>query len=79
AILMNSAMQLERSRHLNAAPYERSGLRKGYANGNKPKTMNTRVGEVQLAIPQTRGTDFYPQSMEISDDWEGSGRKYLMD
>ncbi len=26
--------------------------------------MNTRVGEVQLAIPQTRGTDFYPQSLE---------------
>ncbi|PID40361.1 MAG: IS256 family transposase, partial [Proteobacteria bacterium] len=53
AILMNSAMQLERSRHLNAAPHERSGLRKGYANGYKPKTMNTRVGEVQFAIPQT--------------------------
>lgn len=64
AILMNSAMQLERSRHLNAEPYERTGRRTGYANGYKNKTMNTRVGEVKLAIPQTRGTEFYPQSLE---------------
>lgn len=64
AILMNSAMQLERSRHLNAEPYERTGRRIGYANGYKNKTMNTRVGEVKLAIPQTRGTEFYPQSLE---------------
>lgn len=64
AILMNSAMQLERSRHLNAEPYERTGRRIGYANGYKNKTMNTRVGEVNLAIPQTRGTEFYPQSLE---------------
>jgi putative transposase len=64
AILMNSAMQLERSRHLNAEPYERTGRRTGYANGYKNKTMNTRVGEVNLAIPQTRGTEFYPKSLE---------------
>lgn len=63
-ILMNSAMQLERSRHLNAEPYERTGRRTGYANGYKNKTMNTRIGEVKLAIPQTRGTEFYPQSLE---------------
>ncbi len=61
---MNSAMQLERSRHLNAEPYERTGRRIGYANGYKDKTMNTRVGEVKLAIPQTWGTKFYPQSLE---------------
>lgn len=64
AILMNSAMQLERSRHLNAEPYERTGHRIGYANGYKNKTMNTRIGEVKLAIPQTRGTEFYPKSLE---------------
>ncbi len=39
AILMNPAMQFEQSRHLNAAPYERSELRKGYVNEYKPKTM----------------------------------------
>ncbi len=63
-ILMNGAMQIERSRHLNAEPYERNIDRKGYANGYKSKTMQTRFGKVSLTIPQTRGTDFYPQSLE---------------
>ncbi len=57
AILMNSAMQLERSRHLSAEPYELTVRRTGYANGYKNKTVSTRFGEVTLAIPQTlRGT-----------------------
>ncbi len=64
AILINSTMQLERSRHLNAEPYERTVRRTGYANGYKNKTVNTRFGEGKLAIPQTRGTEFYPQSLE---------------
>lgn len=64
SLLMNSAMQIERSRHLNADPYERKNDRIGYANGFKPKTVKTRFGKVQLAIPQTRGTSFYPQSLE---------------
>lgn len=63
-VLMNSAMYIERSRHLHAKPYERNKDRRGYANGYKSKTMHTRVGEVNLAIPQTRGTDFYPKSLE---------------
>ncbi len=63
-VLINSAMKLERSRHVTTDPYERSGDRIGYANGYKAKTMKTRLGEVELAIPQTRGTDFYPQSLE---------------
>jgi hypothetical protein len=63
-LLMNTAMKLERSRHLNAGLYERKADRIGYANGYKGKTMRTRFGEVDLAIPQTRGTEFYPQSLE---------------
>ena len=63
-ILMNSAMHIERSRHLRANPYERTDSRRDYANGYKPKTMKTRFGEVQLEIPQTRTSDFYPQSLE---------------
>ena len=62
-LLMNTAMQIERSRHLKADLYERKDGRLGYANGYKPKTMKTRFGEVNLAIPQTRDTEFYPQSL----------------
>jgi putative transposase len=63
-ILMNTAMQIERSRHLQAIPYERTDERRGYANGYKSKTMKTRFGEVKLAVPQTRDCEFYPQSLE---------------
>jgi len=44
SILMNTAMQIERSGYLKAEPYE--------------------VMEMDLAVPQTRDCDFYPQSLE---------------
>lgn len=63
-ILMNEAMKIERSQILGAQPYERSPERRGYANGYKPKTMRTRVGTVNLAVPKTRGVEFYPSALE---------------
>jgi len=64
--LFNMAMQVERSNHLNARPYERNEERIGHANGFKDKKLNTRVGTLDLRIPQTRGTGtpFYPQALE---------------
>jgi transposase-like protein len=62
--LLNSAMSLERQRHLNAEPYERCDERSGQANGFKPKTIKSRLGELSLAIPQVRDSSFYPQSIE---------------
>ena len=62
--LFNEAMKVERSVVLGAHPYERSDERHGYANGYKPKTVRTRVGELELAVPQTRGVPFYPSSLE---------------
>jgi len=64
AIMMNGAMQLERSRYLQAEPYERTEQRQSYANGYKPKTVKTRVGKIQLSVPQTRDGAFYPSSLE---------------
>ncbi len=64
SILMNTAMQIERSRYLRADPYERTEQRQSYANGYKSKTVKTRVGTVNLAVPQTRDCEFYPQSLE---------------
>ena len=63
-ILVNEAMKLERSEALNAEPYERTPSRRGYANGFKPKTLHTRLGKLDLQVPQTRGTDFYPSALE---------------
>ena len=64
SILMNTAMKIERSRYLKAEPYERTDQRQSYANGYKSKTVKTRVGTVDLAVPQTRDCKFYPQSLE---------------
>jgi transposase-like protein len=63
-ILLNETMKMERSEALGAGHYERSDDRKGYANGFKPKTVNTRVGKVTVQIPQVRGMEFYPQCLE---------------
>jgi putative transposase len=63
-IVLNAAMQAERSEHLQAAPYQHSEERRGYANGFKPKAMRTRVGEITFAVPQVREGGFYPQALE---------------
>ncbi len=63
-ILLNEAMKIERSAFLQAQPYERSEQRRGYANGFKQKTLRTRLGEVTVAVPQVRDSDFYPSALE---------------
>ena len=63
-IVLNAAMQAERSEHLQAAPYQHSEERRGYANGYKPKTLRTRVGDITFAVPQVREGGFYPQVLE---------------
>lgn len=64
--LLNEAMKLDRSRHLKASPYQRSDERQGYANGFKPKTIKSRMGELTLKVPQVRESehDFYPSCLE---------------
>ncbi len=62
--LMNEAMKLERADVLQAAPYERTDERRGYGNGFKPKTVKSRLGRLELQVPQTRGVEFYPSTLE---------------
>lgn len=62
--LMNEAMLLERQHALGAGPYERSEHRRGYANGFKPKAVNSRLGRLELQVPQTRDVEFYPSALE---------------
>jgi len=63
-IMLNAAMQAERQQYLRAAPYERTTERQGYANGYKPKTVTTRVGDITFAVPQVRDGSFYPSALE---------------
>ena len=51
-IVINEAMKLERQKYLRAGPYERTPERCGQANGFKPKTVKTRVGEIAISRAQ---------------------------
>jgi len=63
-ILLNEAMKLEREAALGAQRYQRTATRRGYANGFKAKTVETRLGRLQLSVPQARGVEFYPSALE---------------
>lgn len=60
-------MEIERERFLRAGPYERSEDRRGYANGYKPKRLDTPAGTITVHVPKTAGhgdTPFYPASLD---------------
>ena len=63
-LLFNAAMKVEREQFIGAAPHERNPERQGYSNGYKAKTLQTRLGALDLNIPQVRDAGFYPQSIE---------------
>jgi len=63
-VLINQVMQAERSNFLQAGEYERTEDRIGHANGYKPKTVRTRMGEITFAVPQVREGGFYPSALE---------------
>lgn len=63
-VLINNAMQVEKSKYLQAEQYERTEERKGHANEFKPKTVKTRMGEITFAVPQVREGGFYPTALE---------------
>ena len=63
-IMLNEAMRLERIQVIEAKPYQRTESRRGYANGFKPKTLDTRLGAITFQVPQTRNVEFYPSALE---------------
>ena len=63
-ILVNEASVIERETYLKATPFERSVARVDHANGYKNKTMLTRLGSIDFAVPQVRGSGFYPSALE---------------
>lgn len=62
--VLNTVMKVERNNALQATHYERSEERLGHANGYKEKKLDTRMGKLELKIPQTRGIAFYPGCIE---------------
>jgi transposase-like protein len=64
SLMINAAMKAERQQYLGVAPYERSTERRDQSNGFKPKTVQTRLGEIEFAVPQVRTGEFYPQALD---------------
>lgn len=54
-------VEAEITQHIGANWHERSENRKGHRNGYKPHTIKTRVGEINLQIPQARDSSFKTQ------------------
>ena len=74
--VLQSAMQEEVGQHVQAGSHERSEHRRGYRNGTKPRTLKTRVGELELDVPQVRDCEPYHPSMFAK--WQRSERAMLV-
>ena len=47
-------LEAEITSFLQAEPYQRTSDRTGYRNGYKPRVLKTRVGRIELSVPQDR-------------------------
>jgi transposase-like protein len=50
--VLQEVLEAGMTEHVGAAPYERTDARKGHRNGHKPRTLRTRVGTLNLLVPQ---------------------------
>ena len=55
---VQAILDAEMDVHLSAERYERAAARTGYRNGTKPRTLKTRVGPLDLRVPQDREGTF---------------------
>ena len=76
AAVCRAAMEQEVTAHVGAAPHERADTRRGHRNGSKPRTLRTRVGDVELDVPQVRGCEPYHPS--LFGRWQRSERALLV-
>lgn len=56
--VINQVLEAQMTEHLQAEPYERTDGRKGHRNGYRVRQLYTRVGPLQLLVPQTRDGSF---------------------
>jgi transposase-like protein len=56
--VVQELLEMEMTEHVGAAPYERTENRTGHRNGHKPRTLRTRVGTLNLLVPQDREGTF---------------------
>lgn len=74
--MAKAVMEAGVTQHLGADRHERTAGRKGHRNGYKSRSLKTRVGELELNVPQVRGTE--PYSPLFFAKWERSERALLV-
>jgi transposase-like protein len=61
---VQQVLETEMTAFLGVDSYERSDGRRGYRNGYKPRTLKTRVGELELMVPKDRDGQFQSELFE---------------
>lgn len=62
-VFLRELMEEEVQNHVGASRHERTSSRQGSRNGYKPRKLKTRVGELELSVPQVRGMEPYHPSV----------------
>jgi putative transposase len=62
--VVQQVLEAEMTRFLGADSYERGPDRRGWRNGYKPRTLKTRVGELELMVPKDRDGEFQTEMFE---------------
>jgi putative transposase len=62
--VVQQVLEAEMTSFLQADAYERTGERRGYRNGYKPRLLKTRVGELELLVPKDRDGQFQTELFE---------------
>jgi transposase-like protein len=75
-VIAEQVMESEVTDRLGADRHERVKGRAGYRNGSKPRGLKTRVGELELSVPQVRGCEAYHPS--LFNKWQRSERALLV-
>src|SRR5918995_728249 len=56
--VLQKVLEAQMTEHMGAAPYERTDASKSHRNGHKPSALRTRVGTLNLLVPQVREGTF---------------------
>ena len=56
--VLDQILEAQVTEQLQAGRYERTERRQGYRNGTRPRRLTTRVGTVELQVPQVRDGQF---------------------
>jgi putative transposase len=61
---VQQVLEAELTSFLGAETYQRNDARRGWRNGFKPRTLKTRVGELDLMVPKDRDGQFQTELFE---------------